>query len=298
MSCCDNWNFKGITDFSSVDFATELQRNVKAWLDLGFLNIGAWQDVTTGTLDSCDQNYYTLTPVSLPAGLGYKIWAAPRKDWVWEDVIYNSGEPIEPSIYVNGTLNTGDFTINYPLGQIKSSTITGGTITASYSFRLVQTYIEGAGQWWFKIIDSMYNDDTTPSSDDIYSILRQYGVQPPAIVLETSSSYQEAAQLGSSAHWLYQDLVLNIIAENPHMRDKLVSILTLQNDKQFQLFNSDSGVFPLNCNGGLTGYDYSDLPTWKCTRITNVGSSSFESPCPNLYLGRVRLRFEIFNPSK
>lgn len=298
MSCCDDWSFKLVEDFTSVDFATELQRNIKAWLDYSFLKIGAWEDVTTGVLNDCGNNYYTLTPIDMPAGFSYKLWASPRKEWVWEDVTYGTGDqPITPQVYVNGALNTG-FEINYPLGQVRSSTVTTGTVTATYSFRLVQTYMEGAGEWWFKIVDSMYGSDVTPSSDDIYGILRSYGVQAPAIVLETASFYQKPAQIGSSAHWLYQDIIFNIVTENPHMRDKIVSILALQNEKQFQLFNSDSGNFPLNCNGNVTGYQYSDLPTWKCTRITNVGSSSFESPCPNLYLGRVRLRFEVFNPSK
>jgi hypothetical protein len=299
MSCCDNWDFNNINDFSSVDFATELQRNIKAWLDYAFLKIGAWEDVQNGVNNDCGTKYYNLTSVDLPVEVGYKIWAAPRKDWVWEEVSYNSGEPAEPEIYVNNVLDTGNnFEINYPLGQVRSSTITSGTITASYSFRIVQVYMEGSGEWWFKLIDSMYNGESTPSNEEVYNLLRQYGVQPPAIVLETSSSYQEGAQLGSSAHWLYQDIVFNIVTENPHLRDKIVSILTLQNDKSFTLFNSDSGVFPLNCNGTPTGAQYTDLPSWKCTRIVNVGSSSFESPTPSLYIGRVRLRFEIFNPSK
>ncbi len=292
MSCCDN-GFSSFKDFDNKDFITELHYGIKAFLDMGFLGIGAWEDVFSGS-ENCDANLYTLTKITLPVTRPYYIWASPKKHWVWEEVTYDSGSPQEPIIYLNGVDRTNQCEINYTLGQIKT-TYNATTGSATYSYKKVQVYTEDDSVWWRTLIDCIEGDDTNKLAD----LLSQNKVQPPAIVLETGSTRARPLQMGSTATIINQQIIFNIIADSPQMRNKLVAILNGQNAYSFNILNTDEAPLPLNCDGTKNStIQYDDLPSWKCVRIRNIGSSLYEKPSNSIFIARIMIDFEIQHPFK
>jgi hypothetical protein len=291
MSCCAEWDLNHINDYNSVDFITELQENVKAFLDYSLLNIGGWTDVNTGE-NNCGEDYFSLVKVKLPVSRPYEIWASPKKEWLWEDVEFYGDQPNIPTIYDTGINITSDCTINYKLGQISSNTPLTSP-TASYSFRKVQIYTEIFGSWWLKVTEKLFDN----SKSDIYTLLRQHSVQLPAIVIEVSNTSSKPMQIGSSALIIEQDLVFNIIAGDPKTRNKLASFLVQQDGKNFHLFNTDP-ITPIDCGAINTGIYWNELPNWRCSKITFKGSNSFNIGNPDLFFNRTKLGFRIFNPTK
>lgn len=302
MKCClgaDKYiGFQGIESWDSVDFTQEVQRNLKLFLDYAFLKIGAWCDSTE---ENCDGiNHSILNKLETPIQSDVCFWGSRRNQWVWEDIEHCGRKPIVPSILVDGQDMTEQFQINYPLGMITGPNSISGDVAANFSYRKVQTFLCDQAGWWHELINSQFGDNASAKSS-IYSIFRGC-VQPPAIIIEGNNIQCEAACLGSSAHWVQYDIILNVVAETSAERDKIVGILVQQKDNSLLLFNSDEVQFPIGCNGEiLNNNNYPDLvynTPWRCSTITQSGTASFESPCDGLYFGRVRLRFEIWSPKK
>jgi len=295
MSCCDAVGcFNYVIDYDSLGFIRELQYNLKAYLDRSFLKIGGWEDVETGVDDCDDVDRYTLTELELPTGLDYRVFGSNRKDWVWEDhEEYNSGNPIEPTIYMDGVDITTGCEIYFPGGYVKTS-LDGDIVTASYSYRKVQVYTEYDSEWFFSILKDVYTEKLT----DLDTLNRERGIQLPAIVFETSKTSTGATGMGPNKAKVTQDIIFNVICRDAFTRDQMIEILSLQDSTSLNLFNSDGANFPLNCDGTRNdGVLYSDIPTWKCARITFLGSSVIAN-MSNLQIARVLLRFEIHNPKK
>lgn len=293
MDCCNEWDFNNLDDFGSVDFITELQRNVKGFLDLAFLKIGGFTNVDTG-IDNCGQDLYSLVRINPPITKPYTLWSAQKKEWVWEDVEYDGSIPNVPTIYDSGVDITDDCVINHSLGQVMIN-IPVSAPEASYAFKRVHVYTQENGDFWPKIVDHVLNENES----EIHTLMKKSKIQLPAIFLEADTTRVKPAQMGSSALFIEQDIIFNVLAETPAMRNKLAAALVQQHGKKFNLYNTDQEKLT-NCSGVQnTGTEWSDLPEWRCANIEYRGAAnSFEVISSGLYLNRTRLTFIIFSPRK
>lgn len=192
-------SFKGISNYGDSLSTQQLESNLISFLDWGFLNIGAFQNVYRANADyyeSENLSQYLLTedgeqllnfqpsgvigltayaglpavlrPVTDPNFVDGTVFEGFRQNWVWESGIDYATQPISISgVYVdnafmpNGTSGQYAFNINYPAGRVVFSTpITGDpNVSCEYSFKHVR--VDLADSPWFQKIqlDSYRVDD-------------------------------------------------------------------------------------------------------------------------------------------
>jgi len=316
-SCGINTSFTKVTQVGETLLTSELEANLKGFLDWGFLGIGAWFDVTIPTSGTWGGDFATLRPVDDFSYTLGQVWEAPRKDWVWETgTPYSGYNPIDISgVYVNGALKgTGDATYphhyNYPLGRVVFDTpiSTTDSVQINYSYRNVQVYIADQAPWWDELqYNSMRVDDATFSEigSGNWGILANHRVQMPAVVVEavprrTFTPYE----LGSLTQIVKQDVLFHIVAESRWWRNQLIDVISYQQDKMLQLYDTDkianSNVFPLDFRGMVVSpsstYDALVNDTnyqYRGARIVGMGITEMQSYNTRLHEGTVRASFEV-----
>ena len=318
MSNCNiNTTFQTVTHVGNTLLNSELESNIKSFLDWGFLGIGGWFDVTIPTSGAWGGTFDQLRVVDDPSYTLGQVWETPRKDWVWETgVAYTGSNPINISgVYVNSSLKgTGDATYthhyNYPLGRVVFDTpvSTTSTVQIEHSYRNVQTYIADQAPWWDELqYNSMRVDDSTFSqiSSGNWSILANHRVQMPAVVIETVPRRTfQPYELGGTSNFVTQDVLFHIVAENRWWRNQIIDILSIQKDKTLMLYDSDklatSEAFPLDYRGMVVdaSKNYSGIVNntdyqYTTARITDVAVTEMESYNSRLYEGTVRASFEV-----
>ena len=317
MSCNISTTFTKVSQVGNTLLNSQLESNLKSFLDWGMLGVGGWFDVSIPTAGAWGGTFDQLRVVDDPAYTLGQVWESARKDWVWETTVpYTGGSPTDISgVYVNSTLKgTGDATYghhyNYPLGRVifDSAIPTTSTVKMEYSYRNVQTYIADQAPWWDELqYNSMRVDDSTFSqvSSGNWSILANHRVQMPAVVIEVvpRRTYQPY-ELGTSNSFITQDALFHIVAESRWWRNQLVDIISLQKDKTLMLYDSnklaDANAFPLDYRGMVvnSGNNYSGIVNntayqYTTARITDMGVTEMESYNSRLYEGTVRASFEV-----
>lgn len=318
--------FKIVDDYGETQLLTELENNLKQFLDWSFLRLGAWTDIiiqTPSQTDGYGGTLETLRLVNDPLYIEGQVWQGVRKDWVYEsgvdfvDSTSVTRNPIniqESGIRVAGTFQTTGYHINYPLGRVVFDTAvaSGTAVTTRYSCRNVQVIVADNAPWWRELqLSSWRADDihfTQSTSDGDWSIGSHSRIQLPAVVIEAvPRGRSHAYEMGNSAMWVQQDVVFHVFADDRTSRNKIVSILQLQSDKGIWLFDSDlvaaSGTpntgFPLDYRGErVNGNVYPDIVSnsnfrWKKCRFVNTEVSEVDAWHPRLYEGTVRTTCEI-----
>ena len=83
--------FSGVTNIGEHLVISQIENNIKSFLDWGFLNIGGFVNVTRPTQNISGFNLHILKPTKDPNRANNTVWQAPRKDWVYESGISFSG---------------------------------------------------------------------------------------------------------------------------------------------------------------------------------------------------------------
>lgn len=322
MAIKDYTLLKGITSIGDSLLMTELERNVKAFLDWGLLNsAGAWTDVLIPSSGIDGGNFHTLRPVFDPQFQDGQVWETIRSDWVWETGVNYGPSGDDPvnitGVYVNGTFKgSGDITYghyyDYPLGRVIFDTpiSTGTTVTMNYSFREVQVDIADESEIWKTLQYGSLNSNGSQwtSKDDRgeWSVLADSRQQLPCIIIEAvPRRFQRPWEMGNGSLLVSQDILCHVVSQDRWYRNQLIDLLCLQDDKTIRIFNSDevtaSGVQPLDYRG-MKRPEAVTYPTlvndrgkgyyWKDIRFTNVNCSEAITNDPNLHMGTVRMTVE------
>lgn len=304
--------FKSASGYADAQLLTQVENNLKYWLDWALLSIGGWTDVYT--IDSVSINNGLPCQLRPSIDLSYtngKVWQGVKKDWVWEQEVDYQGSlnPINITGVIINNVGTTGYRINYPLGQVILNTAiaTGSTVKASYSYRNVQVYCADKAPWWRELQFSTTADNTQftrdPSTGD-WSIGGHHRIQLPTIIIEAvPRGVTRPYEIGNGSLWVEQDVVFHILAEDRITRNNLVSMLFLENDHIIYLFNTNdiakSGAFPLDYRGNrVNSVIYPDLVSetgyrWKKCRFTRTTMSEIGALNPLLYEGVVRTTLEL-----
>jgi len=317
MVCEPYTKFNKVTQIGESLLSSEIENNLKWYLDWSFLGIGGWSNVEIPTSGAFGGNFNTLRLVSDPSYTDGQVWEGARKDWVWETgSSYTGYEPIQISgVYINDTLyTTGDATYghhyNYPLGRVifDSAIATTSTVQAAHSYRNVQVYVADQAPWWDELqYNSLRVDNSTYSmtGSGSWGILANNRVQMPAIVLEVVPRRRfNPYQLGDTSQFVQQDVVFHVLGESRWWRNQLVDILSYQIDSQIWLFDTDtlidSGAYPLDYRGMKVGspLNYDNVVTtsqyrYLLARITDMNITEMESHDARLHEGTVRATLEV-----
>ena len=316
MSCNANTSFTRVTNIGNTLLNSELESNLKSFLDWSFLGIGGWSNITIPTSGAYGGTFDNLRLVDDPAYTAGQVWETPRKDWVWETGTEYAGyNPIDISgVWIDGILKeTGDATYghhyNYPLGRVvfDSAISSSTTVQLEYSYRNVQTYIADQAPWWDELqYNSLRVDDPTFNNlgSGSWGILANHRVQMPAVVVETVPRRRlEPYELGNTSSVVYQDVLFHVIAESRWWRNQLVDIISLQKDTSVRLYDTDKviekDVFPLDFRGMVVSPSstYSGIVNdpglqGNLCRFNNVIVTEMESYNNRLHEGTIRVTFE------
>lgn len=222
--------------------------------------------------------------------------------------IYN---PVTPTIYSNGSpVSTGNYSINYPLGQVVFSTSqAGNTITADYSYRQVQTYLSDDLPWFFEVqYDSLDPRDKhwmqNINSGD-FEVMAQNRIQLPAVVIELASNRNiKPYELGGIKNIVKQNFKFHVISQNKYERDTIVDILANQKDSVIWLYDEakvhNYSVYSLDYRGdknseGLNypGFVSNDLYRYQKARFKDISVSNIKTNSPFLHIGVVVAGMEL-----
>lgn len=308
--------FQSVNNIGEKLLLSSLEDNIKSFLDWGFLNIGAFINVTAPTNGINSGGFHILKPVNDPSMPNNTVWETNRKDWVYETGIsYTGSTPINISgIYLNNNLipaPTGNsslpYRINYPLGQIvfNNPVSASSNMQINYSYRYVQVYKSSEITWWKELQQLTYDPKYTDKNKS-QLITANHRVQMPAIVVEIiARTMQTPYELGNVKNIITQDILLHIFTENMVQRNTIIDILLLQKDKQTFLYDINklvsNNVMPLNYLGqkNPNGLNYgqvisNDEYRSKVFYIDSAITSEFNTISSSLYNAVVRWSLKIF----
>jgi len=308
-------NLKGFDTVFDTTINNELQDNLVEFFDWGLLEKGNFFNIKKGQLSTRNQDYSKLTLSTNPNFPAGKAWEGFRKNWVWQSGISFTPHPFVSSdashpgvsgVYVDNTFYPRDTVgayahdIDHFNGRVvfDNPIPTGSLVQAEFSYRYVNV-IYASNVPFIRELQSRTLDQTNTSSVVLPAEMR---VQLPAIAIEVIPRRTlKGYQLGGG-QWIYTDVIFHCIAEDSYTRNKMVDIVSLQNDKSIRMFNSNAiasdDAFPRNRRGFLNpnAMRYPDL-------IANYGTNSvrftknvvqdLDMVNTNFYAGMVRTTTEI-----
>lgn len=259
--------FSGVSNIGEHLLMSQIENNIKSFLEWGFLNIGGFINVQRSNQNIYGNPLAKLKPTEDPNFKNGQVWQTMRKDWVWEDnieytICSTNDDPCPPEntqtispilingIYINNTFyplnTTGSF--EYKVDYINSRIIFSNPISLSsnvemeYAYRWIQIYNYDSAKWWQQL---QYQTDANSEhfnqlSKGDFSILSKNRVQLPAIIIETvSRGLSRPWQLGDKSLIMKQELMLHVVAENMSDRNKVIDIIRLQQDKFINTYDTN-----------------------------------------------------------
>ena len=316
----DYLNLKGFNNVFDTTLNNELQDNLVEFLDWALLEKGNYQNVSLNELSPNGQDYSTLrmsTITSYPSGT---IWEGFRQNWVWQSGVNYTPSPIVSSdvshpgisgVYVNDTFypssTNGQYShkVDYFNGRIifNSGLPSGSKVQAEYSYKYINIIYANSLPW---IREVQYRTLDFPSSfsnktNGAFNIPPEDRVQLPAIAVEVVPRRTlRGYQLGGG-QYVETDVLFHCLAEDEFTRNKLVDIVSLQNEKTIKMFNSNmignSGAFPLDhlgvpVSGALRYPDLIEKYYRGSVRLKNSVVQGMDLINSNFYAGIVRMTAE------
>jgi hypothetical protein len=316
-------NLKGFNSVFDTTLYNELQDNVVEFLEWSLLQKGNYFNVTLNEENNNGDDYSRLR---LSSSINYasgQAWEGFRSNWVWQSGIsYNpppivghdiskpgiSGIYVDDTFYPTSTSGEYAYKIDYYNGRVifDDPIPTGSKVQAEYSYKYINIIYSNSLPWiselQYKSLDIPQNFIENKGKFDLPVEAR---VQLPAIAVElVPKRTLRGYQLGGG-QFVSTDILFHCLAEDEHTRNKLMDIISLQNDKTIYMFNSNtlanSGLFPLDYMGcpvsGALQYPYLvDNYSKGPIRFKNSTVQSMQL-LNDFYAGIVRLTLESIEPA-
>lgn len=296
-------NLKGFSSVFSTTLNNELQDNLVEFLEWSLLEKGNYFNVTLNELSQDGKDYSRLrlsTNHNYPSG---KAWEGFRSNWVWQSGVSYSPSPIvghdnaRPGIsgvYVNdnfypsSTSGTYAHKVDYYNGRIifDNPIPTGSKVQAEYSYRYINVFYANSLPWIAEVqYGSLEVPDNFNQEKGVFDLPSESRIQLPAIAIEiVPKRTMRGYQLGGG-QFVNTDVLFHCFGEDEFTRNKLVDIISLQNDKTIYMFDSNaiasSGSFPLNYMG-----------------VPNSGASQYPELLERFPRGSLRLKNSIVQGMK
>lgn len=316
-----NQSLKGFDTIFDQTLNNELQDNIVEFLDWGLLEKGNYFNVTLGELSPNGSDYSLLSSVEHSHYDDGQIWEGFRKNWVWQSGIDISGRenpivgtndsiPGISGIYVNDTFYPSDTAgtyahkVDYFNGRVvfDNPIPTGSKVQAEYSYKYINVVYSNALPW----LREIEYRTSEPSSRNDLALTSEMKVQLPAIAVEiVPRRTLRGYQLGGG-QYIYTDVLFHCVAEDEITRNKLIDIISLQNDKTIYMFDSNriagDSAFPLNYQGVPvpSAKRYPDLLSSYAgdkLRLQDTVVQGMELINSNFYAGIVKMTTEVIKAS-
>jgi len=332
----DHLNLNKIANVGDSTITSLIKDNTIEFFNWAIINNGGFFNINIPTSGHYGGDKHKLRLVDDPRYTSGQVWEGFRSNWVWASGLECETQPLVTNdwknpgisgVFVNGSFYTsGDATyghhVDYPRGRVvfDSAISTTKTVTAEFSYNWVN--VVPADKEFFREIQyrsQRADGDFNYTGSGDYSQLADNRLQLPSIAVDTTNRRTlQPYALGALTHFIDTDIVFHVLAEDSYTRDKLVDMVSLQDEKTIYMFDSDrigrKDAFPLDHRGQVrpSGIRYPDMVkpsghsgeslekkgyrweysggtmTFKNARIQEGSEIS-----PNLYHGIVRLTAEI-----
>ncbi len=255
--------FTGVSSINDYLLLSNVENNLKTFLDWGFLNIGGFINVGS-TANTYNDSPNQLAFVQDPNYTDGQVWQTKYHDWVYDSVTFGSSSPtLISAVNVDGSpASSSDYILDYMNSRVIFNTAisTSSEVTMNYAYRWVQVHKSSSNLVWWKQFQNDVANDITQFNENTgeYSIFAQNRVQMPSIIIEpVAKGTSEPYRLGDKSLIVDQDIILHIITSSPAHRNSIVDIIRLQEDKVIWLYDTNKlitdGILPFNFDGSLNG---------------------------------------------
>ena len=330
-------NYYGLKGFGSIHddiLNNNIQDSLIEYLDWALLEKGNYFNVTKGELSPNGQDMSRLRMSSNDAYVSGQVWEGFRSNWVWQSGLANTDQPKTltklgttgyssksapgiSGVFVGNvfqpTSGVGSYKhyVDYPKGRVvfDSAIDTTSEVRAEFSYKWIK--VTRADNEFFREIQyrsQRADGDFTFTGSGDYTQLSQTRLQLPVLAVEMVGRSSEPYALGGTSHIISTDVLFHVLAEESHTRDKIVDIVSAQQDKVLHMIDVDEvgkeEDFPLDYRGTTNqgAKRYPDLVNTSSDggyrdsrqmRLTNAVTQNPEEISPNLYHGTVRLKVEV-----
>lgn len=254
---------KGFDRFGENLVDDHLRANLISFFDWGFVQKGAFQNITIPTSGQYGGSKHKLELVKDPRYTNGKVWQGFRSNWVWQSGI----NAIQVSgVNVNGTFQplsgVGPYShyVDYKNGRIifNSAISQSATVTAEYSPKLVNVVDANEVAFFrqiqtgsFRLEDSQFSN---PSSGT-WALNPENRIQLPMVGIEvTNARTFEPQNIGGGQH-CYTKVVFHVLAEDDKQASHIATVVSMQNEKTNNTFNvntiSQNNLSPLDYRGSI-----------------------------------------------
>ncbi len=312
---------KGFNSVFEATLNNDIQDGLIEYFDWALLEKGNYFNVTKGELAPNGQDYSRLRLSSNDNFTKGKVWEGFRKNWVWQSGITYSPTPVVGSdhskpgisgIYINdqfystSTTGTYSYNVDYYNGRIifNNAIPTGSKVQAEYSYKWINVVYPHVIPWLREVqVNTIQPDSNFLTQDKTKFNLPPEGrLQLPAIAIELVPTRTfKGFQLGGG-QWVNTDVIFHCIAEDEPTRNKLIDIVSLQNDKNIYLFDSNKlntyNKFPIDyrgtpVSGALRYPDIIDQYNGGLLRLKNTTVDQMVTINSDIYGGIVRMTTEV-----
>jgi hypothetical protein len=315
---------KGFTSVHQHTTSNDIQDNLIEYFDWSLLEKGNYFNSTLGELSPDSQDYSRLRPSKDENFTGGQAWDGFRKNWIWQSGVSgvqgyhdpiigdNHEKPGVSGVWVDDTFyrsdTAGDYShyVDYFNGRIIFDTAipTGSKVQVEHSYKYINV-VYANNLPWIKELQS--NSLTVPDNfltnekGDV-NLPQQAKFQMPLIGVEIVPMRKFTGYQIGGGQWIQQDVIFHCLAEDEYTRNKLIDIVSLQNDKTICLFDSNrinsDNKFPINHNGTPvpSALRYPDLVSEYYggkMRLTKTSVQQMEMIDSNIFGGVVRMTTEL-----
>ena len=267
-----SFHLKGFNSVQDTTLNNEIQDNMVEFFDWALLKKGNYFNVTLGETAPNGYDYSKLRLSSDERFTAGTCWEGVRNNWVWQSGVNYSPAPLvgtnntKPGIsgvYVDDTFypttTTGDYAhhVDYFNGRVlfDSPIPTGSKVQVEHSYKWINVVYANSVPWLREVQYRSYdvNGEFFQAAKGDWDMPPEARLQLPAIAIEIVPRRSVTGfQLGGGSY-VNTDVLFHCLAEDEMTRNKLVDIVSLQNDKTFYAFDSNSiaasGDFPLDYKG-------------------------------------------------
>jgi hypothetical protein len=251
---------KGLSDIGDKSSIEMLKYSVISWLDFGFITAGAYYNIDVETSGQYDGDVSRLQYIDVKGYTDGRVWQASRSNFVWESGIAK-GTPVDISgVYVDSSLVTTGYAIDYPGGTVifDSAISTASVVQLEHSIKHIQVTDANKIELFRQAqLGSHRVDRFDQAQSGEWSPYSEARVQLPFVAVDVAPTRTATGyELGNGILNTNTEIVCHIVAERASDCDRLADIISQQQDSKIYLMDlnimADSGIVQLDYVGDKT----------------------------------------------
>lgn len=283
-----SFGFAGDPKIYQTSVSENIVRNIRYWLDVSFLELGAYTNISLNEQNFDYEDISQLKPVSDRVFLDGQVYQSKFKNWVWESGISYKFSTTDPTIcsgiYIGGDFHprgcSGDMSyhVDFKNGRVifdnayAPNTYYGsGSVPVCAQFSYKNIYIATQSELVKTLVES---EETNPigSGEDV---MTEDKIPFPAVIVRKGPNEWEPYQLGGNK--IYTGIMYGEVFDTTDIGQNVVDILSQQRDKKIPSIDWNLCESPFDeygdINTAFSGiYEISTIYGWKHIYLKDTSS--------------------------